>query len=350
MKYQRALLREIEGYTPGEQPKIANIIKLNTNESPYPPSPKVVEAIHNFPVEWMRKYPDPVSLEFRRRCAGRYGYDSPDWVIAGNGMDELLAMAIRTFVDPGDAIVSVYPTYTLYETLARMHGAQFDYIDMDESFALPEALFSLTARLCFVPRPNAPTGIAASRADMERLCRSFKGLVFIDEAYADFADDTCMDFPKRFDNVIVGRTFSKSFALSGLRIGTATARPELIAELIKTKDSYNLNGVSQAAASAAMDDYAYMRANVEKVRATRTRLTAALRDLGFSVPESQTNFVLASWSGTPSARDIFAALRDRAILVRYFDARRLQDALRITIGSDEETDALLKAISDILAR
>jgi histidinol-phosphate aminotransferase len=219
---------------------------------------------------------------------------------------------------------------------------------MDESFALPEALFTSDARLCFIPRPNAPTGIAASRADMERLCRSFKGLVYIDEAYADFADDTCMDLPKQFDNVIVGRTFSKSFSLAGLRVGTATARPELIAELIKTKDSYNLNGVSQAAASAGMDDYAYMRANVERVRTTRTRLIAALRQLGFDVPESQANFVLARWNGTPTARDIFAALRDRAILVRYFDARRLQDALRITVGTEEETDALLRALAEIV--
>lgn len=348
MKYAREILREVEGYVPGEQPRIPNIIKLNTNENPYPPSPKVIEALRALPADTLRKYPDPLSPELRRACAARYGYDGPEWIMAGNGMDELLALAVRTFADPGDTILTTYPTYVLYETLAQLHGAKALLMDVDEAFQLPEAFYTTPARLCFLPRPNSPSGVCVPRADVERLCRAFPGLVVIDEAYVDFADDDCMDFPKRFENAIVMRTFSKSFSLAGMRIGTAVARPELIAEFLKTKDSYNLNAVSQAAGLAAIQDYGHMRANIAKVCATRERLRDALIKLGFAVPLSQANFLLAQWNGTPSARELFEGLRDRAIVVRYFPVRRLENALRITIGTNEETDALLAALRQII--
>jgi histidinol-phosphate aminotransferase len=183
---------------------------------------------------------------------------------------------------------------------------------------------------------------------VERLCREFDGLVLIDEAYVDFADDHCMDFPKRFQNAIVLRTFSKSFSLAGIRIGTAVAQPPIVDEFLKVKDSYNLSAFSQAAGLAALEDYAAMEANVAKVRATRQRLIGELRALGFRVPPSQSNFVLAQWDGKPSAEDLFHALRSRAILVRYFRARRLENALRVTVGTDAETDALLNALRDII--
>jgi len=347
MKHQREILRGVEGYVPGEQPRMANVIKLNTNENPYPPSPKVIEALRNLPAEALRKYPDPLSADFRAACAERYGYPGPEWVIAGNGMDELLALALRAFVDPGDDILSTYPTYTLYETLALLHGARPVLVDLDENFQLTEAFFNTQARLCFLPRPNAPSGVCPPHEAVERLCREFNGIVVIDEAYVDFSDDNCMDFPRRFENAIVMRTFSKSFSLAGMRIGTAAAQPPIINELLKVKDSYNLNVASQAAALAAIRDYDYMLGNVAKVRATRERLAAALRAMGFSVPASQSNFVLAQWSGTPSAAEIFAALRGRAIIVRYFPVRRLENALRISDGTDAETDALLAGLREI---
>lgn len=350
MKYGRKILEGVEGYVPGEQPKIPNIIKLNTNENPYPPSPKVMEALQSYPPEAFMKYPDPVSLAFREACAKTYQYDNADWVIIGNGMDELLAMAIRTFVDPGDTILTPYPTYTLYETLTQLHGANIKMVDLDEDFQLTEEFFKTEARLCFLPRPNAPTGACAPREDVERLCRDFDGIVVIDEAYADFADDTCMDFPKRFGNAIVMRTFSKSYSMAGMRIGTAVAQPDIIGEFLKTKDSYNMNGVAQAAGKAAIEDQAHMKANAAKVKATRARLSAALRDMGFTVPDSQSNFVLAQWDGTPNTADIFAQLRERALIVRYFNARRLQNALRITVGTHEEIDALLEALREILGK
>lgn len=349
MKYQRAILKDVEGYVPGEQPRMPNIIKLNTNENPYPPSPKVLAALRTLPLESIRRYPDPLALDFRAECAKRYGYSGPEWVIAGNGMDELLALAVRAFVDPGDAILSTYPTYTLYEILAQLHGARAVLVDLDEDFQLTEAFFNTPARLCILPRPNAPSGVCVPRAVVERLCETFDGIVVIDEAYVDFANDNCMDLAGCYDNVIVMRTFSKSFSLAGMRLGTAVANPSIINEFLKVKDSYNLNAFTQAAALAAMQDYEYMMANAYQVRTTRARLTAALREMGFRVPESQSNFVLAQWDGKPSAGEIFKALRDRAIIVRYFSSRRLEDALRISVGTEEQTDALLAALSEIIA-
>lgn len=348
MKYQRQILKNVQGYTPGEQPNLPHIVKLNTNENPYPPSPRVGEALAALTSDQLRKYPDPLSIELRQICAKQYDYPSQDWIIAGNGMDELLAMTIRTFVDPGQTVLSVNPTYTLYEILVKLHGAAYKTIDSTEDGDLPEALYTADGALCFIPRPNAPTGISAPREEMERLCKSFPGIVFIDEAYVDFAQDSCIDFPKKFDNVIIGRTFSKSFSLAGMRVGIAIANPAIIAEFQKTKDSYNLNVTSQTAATAAIHDYPYMQANAQKIKTTRTRLIQSLRELGFQVQNSQANFILARWQGTPNAKQIFQKLRNQAILLRHFDQEGLQDALRISVGTDEEMDSLLSALKDIL--
>lgn len=350
MKYGRALLRNVEGYVPGEQPRTGNVIKLNTNENPYPPSPRVGEALRALNDDAARKYPEPLSIALREACAERYGYPGPEWVIAGNGMDELLALAVRTFTDPGDTILTTYPTYILYETLAQLHGASIEFDDLDERFQLAETFYGKRARLTFLPRPNSPSGVSAPREAVERLCRESKGLVVVDEAYVDFADDTCMDFPRRFDNALVMRTFSKSFSLAGMRVGIAVGRPELIGEFLKTKDSYNLNAYSQAAALAAFRDYDYMLQNAAKVKATRARLIRSLEDLGFQVPPSQANFVLARWTGEPSARDLYLQLKEQGIFVRYFNARRLDDALRITVGTDSEIDTLLDALAGLVGK
>lgn len=348
MKFQRTILADVEGYVPGEQPKLPNIIKLNTNENPYPPSPKVMDALQNLNADSVRRYPDPVALEFRTACAKRYGYPGPEWVIAGNGMDELLAMFVRTFVDPGDTVLSPYPTYILYETLTKLHGAGATFVDLDGSFQLTNDFYSTPAKLCFFPRPNAPSGVSSLLSEVERFCCEFPGLVVIDEAYADFADDNCLSLPLRFDNVIVARTFSKSFSLAGMRLGVAFAKPEIIAELMKTKDSYNLNAVTQAVGLAALDDYDWMLSNAGRIRAARERLTAQLTSLGFAVPPSQANFILAQWTGSPTAKELFMQLRDRSIVVRYFVARRLENALRISVGNDYEVDSLISALREIL--
>lgn len=348
MKFQRTLLKNVEGYVPGEQPRGGTIVKLNTNENPYPPSPRVIEALQNMGPEALRKYPDPVFLKFREICAQRYGAPGADWVMVGNGMDELLALALRTFVDPGDTVLATYPTYSLYEVLIALHGAKMASIDLDNDYQLSEAMYAACGRLAFLTRPNAPTGVAISREDAERFCRAFDGIVVIDEAYVDFAEDSCIDFPQRMENVIVMRTFSKSFSLAGMRIGTCVAQPALIQEFLKTKDSYNMNAVAQAVGIAAMEDYAYMQASAARVKATRAELTASLRGLGFRIPESQTNFLLAHWEGRPSAKALTTALKAQGILVRYFEHRRIDNALRITVGTDDECAALLTALRGLL--
>lgn len=348
MKFKRELLKNVEGYVPGEQPAVSGIIKLNTNENPYPPSPKVVEALHRIGEDGLRKYPNPVAYSLRSVCAERFGYPGPEWVVAGNGMDELLALALRTFTDPGDRVLTTYPTYTLYEVLCQLHGANCVHVELDDDFQLTPEFSSTDARLCFLTRPNAPSGVAFPKKSVEDFCNAFPGIVVIDEAYVDFCVDNCMDLPHRFNNVIVMRTFSKSFSMAGMRVGIAVAQPAIIDEFMKTKDSYNVNVFSQVAAEAAMRDYDWMLENTRKVCATRTRLRKELIGMGFDVPDSQTNFLLAQWNGAPSAREIFEDLRTEKILVRYFDARRLVNALRISIGTDKETDRLLEALDEML--
>jgi len=348
MSLIRSLLHDVEGYVPGEQPRDGVYIKLNTNENPYPPSPRVLEALQGIGADDLRKYPDPLSVALRAACAERYGCPSLDWVIVGNGMDELLALALRTFVDPGDTVLAPTPTYTLYETLCKLHGAKIHYVPLDDDFQLSESFYSEKARFCFLARPNAPSGVCVPRAAVERLCREFAGVVLIDEAYVDFAEDNCLDFPARFENAVVMRSFSKSFSLAGMRVGTAVARPELIQEFMKTKDSYNMDAVSQTVGLAALQDYAHMEMNAARVRTTRVRLSASLESLGFQVAPSQANFLLARWTKKPAAQELFQKLRARKILVRYFDAPRLNDCLRISIGTDAECDALLTALRAII--
>ncbi len=348
MKYGRKMLESVSGYVPGEQPSDLNVIKLNTNENPYPPSPRVLDALRALGSEALRRYPDPSASDFRAECAKRYGLPGTDWIIAGNGMDELLSLVIRTFVDPEEKVLAPYPTYSLYEVLCKLHGCEMISVDLNDQFQLTEAFYQTPAKLCLLARPNAPSGVNVPRADVERLCQSFPGIVVIDEAYVDFGEDHCMDFPARFENAVVMRTFSKSFSLAGMRIGIAVARPEIIAEFMKVKDSYNMSAFNEAAALAAVLDYGHMRDNVERVRATRAQLHDALTLLGFDIPESQSNFLLARWNGTPTARGIFEALRDRGIFVRYFALRGLENALRITVGTDEQCGALVRALGEII--
>jgi len=344
MNYERELLRDVAPYMPGEQPT-GDIIKLNTNENPYPPSPKVLEAISSLSANDIARYPNAVSRQLREVAAERYGFPSADWVFAGNGMDEILAMTLRTFVDPGDNVLSTYPTYSLYEVLTKLHGAVWTTEDLDENFQLPDGFAESRARLCFLTRPNAPTGVSIPREAVEKLCETFQGLVFIDEAYADFAQDNCIDFPQRYPNVIVGRTFSKSFGLAGMRLGLAFAQPDIIESFMKTRDSYNVNAATQAAGTAALEDYAHTEAYVALICATRARLTVALRELGFTVQDSQANYLFAEREGV---KKIFERLKERNIFVRYFEQRGLDGGLRISVGTDGEIDVSLRALKRII--
>ena len=292
MSTVRDAIKRMSGYVPGEQPQDRRYIKLNTNENPYPPSPGVAETLASFGKEKLRLYPDPVAHELRT-VAGALFDLPPEWVLAGNGSDDLLTIALRTFVDQGGAIAYPTPTYSLYEVLAHIQDARTIQIDLDDAFRLPRDIAGKTqdASLLFIARPNAPTGIAAPRELVKQICEQFDGIVWIDEAYADFAPDHCVDLVKTYNNVVVSRTLSKSYSLAGIRLGLAFASPELIGEMLKVKDSYNVNMLTQLAAVAALKDQDWMQSNVTRIRNTRAHVTGELQKLGCDVLPSGSNFL-----------------------------------------------------------
>ena len=334
---------ELQAYTPGEQPQDTGIIKLNTNENPYPPSPQVAAALSVFPAERLRLYPEPRNIVLRRRLAEMHGCRE-DQVFVGNGSDEILALATRAFVENDGTIGYFEPSYSLYAVLADIRGVEKRPVELGPDFAwrMPEdyraALFLLTT-------PNAPTAIQYDRASVIAFCRRFDGVVLLDEAYVDFARDNFLDLALAPGNAntLVMRTLSKSFSLAGLRLGYAVGPTALIGTLQKIKDSYNLDMLSQAVALAALSDPEHMRANVGRIQATRERLRQALTVAGWRVLPSETNFLFAR-PPDGNAQAVFDRLRDRKIFVRYFAGRRTGEFLRITIGTDAEIDALLAAL------
>lgn len=336
----------MDGYTPGEQPQDAGgYIKLNTNENPYPPSPRVREAIQRCATDDIRLYPDPMATALRDAAAARY--DLPrDHILAGNGSDELLAMILRACADPGDRVAYPYPTYSLYDTLVAIAGATAVRIPWPEDFSLPAGLADAEARVIFLCNPNAPSGTTVSVDALAALSERAAGLLVIDEAYVDFADDSALRLVRQRSNVVVLRTLSKSFSLAGMRVGLAFGAPPVIGELSKVKDSYNLSRVSIAAGAAALADDDIMREHVRRVCTTRARLSERLRALGYEVPPSQANFVLARRPGRDQ-RGTYEALKERRILVRYFATPELYDAMRISVGTDAEIDALLTALGEV---
>jgi len=339
-------IARMEGYVPGEQPREAGFIKLNTNENPYPPSPLVVERLLAACSEGLRKYPDPGATGVRQRLSQLFGVGM-EQTLVGNGSDELLNIALRCFAGPGDAVVYPYPTYAYYEKLIQLQGARSVQVDFAEDFSLPEGILVPGARLTLLSNPNSPSGTLLSVEEVEKVVARAEGLVLIDEAYVDFAEGGCLELIGRYPNLIFTRTMSKSFSLAGMRLGFGFAPAGLVAGMWKVKDHYNVNQLSLVAAEAALDDLGHMQANAARILATRQRLTGRLRELGFYVWESQANFVLARTPG-PLAKGLYEGLKERRILVRYFPQRRLEDCLRISIGTDGEIDAFLGALEELL--
>ena len=338
-------IEAMQGYVPGEQINDAGVIKLNSNENPYPPSPKVLAAITSAADVALRRYPEPASDTLRAAAARVYGVDI-DQIIAGNGSDELLSMLMRCFVSPGDRVAYATPTYSLYDTLVEIQNGAKATVRYADDFSIPTALARQRAAVTFLCNPNAPSGTLVSRAAIARLALSIRGILVVDEAYIDFADNddaSCIPLVRRHDNVIVLRTFSKSFSLAGLRIGLAFASKEIVAGLMKVKDSYNLNRVSATAATAALRDLPWMIRNVRRIQRSRASLSRALERLGFQVYPSQTNFVLARRAHTDMQR-IQRALKAQRILIRHFDVPGLQDCLRISVGTPAETKSVVDAL------
>ncbi len=336
-------VQELKAYTPGEQPKDPGIIKLNTNENPYPPSPKVAEALRSFDYERLRLYPDPVFTELRRRIAEIHGC-AMQQIFIGNGSDEILALCTRAFVEKSGSVGYFDPSYSLYPVLADIRGVETRPVALNADFTwrMPEGY---GASLFFMTNPNAPTSMMYDKQVVTAFCRSFGGVVLIDEAYGDFADVNCMDLAlaKGNANTLVMRTFSKSFSLAGQRFGYVIGPEDLIGALYKIKDSYNMDMLAQVVGLAALNDLPYMRENVRKIRATRDRLMAELRRRGWRVCDSQTNFLFAR-PPDGDAKKTFEALKAAKIFVRYFPGPVTGEYLRITIGTEKQTDALLKQL------
>jgi histidinol-phosphate aminotransferase len=366
----RPLVRQLHAYVPGEQPKIKNLVKLNTNENPYPPSPKVLSAIRAAVDGRLRLYPNPTAQPLREKLAKLHRC-SPENIIIGNGSDELLALATRTFVEPAETAAQMFrgnsregrsrstvqyftPSYSLYPVLAAIHGARTNAVALPEDFGLPPAAllkkskaWDFNAALTFITTPNAPSGRAYSTADLEALCRLHRGVVILDEAYVDFAEENALHLALKYPQVLIARTFSKAYSLCFQRVGYFVGSPALIAALDKVRDSYNVNGLGQVGALATLEVLPFYRANFRRIKGTRRRLSQALRELGFEVFPSQTNFILVRPPAFP-AKAWLERLRHRKILVRWFPYPEVSDYLRITIGTEAETDALLKAATAIL--
>jgi histidinol-phosphate aminotransferase len=341
-------VKKMDGYMPGEQPPPGSkVIKLNTNENPYLPSPEVMKVLHGFDGEWLRRYPDPMATMAREAAAGVYGVPA-DWILAANGSDEMLALLARAFLEAGRRIAYPMPTYSLYITLAEMQDATTVEVAYDEDYNLPvDGLLAAQADLTFICTPNNPSATVAPVGDLEKLASGLKGVLVIDEAYTDFSDSNAMELVSRHENVIVLRTLSKAYSLAGLRVGFGVAQPRLMEGLIKIKDSYNVDSVALRLAAAAMNDQEWMRANAGKIKASRAKLAAALEQMKFRLWPSQANFIMAR-PARGDARYLYYELRDRGILVRYWDRPRLDDKIRITVGTDEENQALIAALKELV--
>lgn len=349
-RYWSSRIENMEAYVPGEQPKDKKYIKLNTNENPYPPSPKVWEAISEVKPEELRLYPDPECLELRTLLAQQRGLN-PDQVFVGNGSDEVLAFSYLAFMD--DETPAVFPdiTYSFYPVYAAFFGNNARIVPVAEDFALPLEEFKKNDGTLIITNPNAPTGIAIEPDQIGELCRANPDhVVIVDEAYVDFGGKSVVPLLKEFENLLVIQTYSKARSLAGMRIGFAYGSEDLIAALNTVKNSinsYTLDRVALAAATASARDEAYTYDICRRVAETRENTAGKLAGLGFRVLPSRTNFLFVSHRTVPAA-ELFRELRAKGVLVRYFNKPRIDNFLRITIGTDEEMEAMLTAMAEIL--
>jgi histidinol-phosphate aminotransferase len=344
MSYVRPEIEAMAGYVPGEQPQDGQYIKLNTNENPYRPSPAVEEAIEAALRKGLQKYPDPMGNAFRRQAARLWNVD-PDWILCGNGSDDILTIVTRAFVGQGQALRLPYPSYILYRSLAQLQGARSEEVFFESDWALSDKFAAATddLRLVFLPNPNSPSGTLISPERILQLAERLPCPLVVDEAYADFATTNCMHLVAKNEKILVSRTLSKSYGLAGLRFGYVVAQPQVIEQLVKVKDSYNCDALAIAGAAAALGDQAWLAENRAKILATRRRLIAGMRTLGFVVVDSQANF---TWNVHPElpAKPLYQRLKQEHILVRYMDYPGWGDGLRISVGTDAEVDACLERL------
>ncbi len=341
MRYFRENIQRMPGYIPGEQPKNGGHIKLNTNENPYPPSPRVIDRINAcLTRDFLSLYPPPLCDGLRKQISRVFGIPE-EWILVGNGSDELLNLAFRAFLDPKDTVAYPVPTYTLYRTLAQIQGAEPLEIPFHKDFALPNEFIGASASLKILCNPNSPSGTYISNQQVQTLVENSNCPVLVDEAYVDFAEENALPLLNKHSNMLIARTLSKSFSLAGIRVGFVCAHPDIVEGLIKVKDSYNVSRLSQEAALAALQDIPYMLSNVEKIRKIRDKVSNDFRQLGFEVFPSQANFILVRQKGKDLGW-LYGKLREERILIRFFND--LPDSLRISIGSKDEMDQLVHAV------
>lgn len=346
--YVRPEIAAMAGYAPGEQPQEEGFIKLNTNENPYPPSPAVVEAIQEALRRGLQKYPDPMANRFRRAASQVLGVP-PDWILCANGSDEILTIVTRAFVGQGQLLRLPYPSYILYATLAEIQGSRYQEVRFRPDWTLPEE-FGLPAeglRLVFLANPNSPSGTMVPPEEVRALAERLPCPLLVDEAYVDFASTNCLHLAAENEKIMVSRSFSKSYALAGLRFGYLVAQPHIIQELVKVKDSYNCDALSIAGATAAILDQEWLRETRSKILAVRRRLTEGMRRLGFTCVDSEANF---TWNTHPArpVRPLYEELKRRRILVRYMNYPGWGDGLRISVGTEEQIDICLKHLAELL--
>ena len=341
----RPALEKMRPYTPGEQPGPGVVVKLNTNENPYPPPPAVVEAIRHAAAGPLNRYPDPMASKFRVAAAQALGLPSEDWILAGNGSDEILTILVRGFVGEGQSLRLPYPSYILYRTLADIQGAAWQQVAFEPGWQLPDDFGRGDAdlRLVLLPNPNSPSGTIVDPSRVARVAEGLDCPLVVDEAYVDFADEDCIPLVQKSPSVMVTRTLSKSYGLAGVRFGYLIAQPAIIAELSKIKDSYNCDAISIAAATAAMQSRSWLDETVAKMNATRGRMAAALAAMGFDVTPSHANFV---WCTHPDARHQarYEYLKANNFLVRYMNFPDFGDGLRISVGTDEQIDECMSLL------
>lgn len=346
LRFLRPNVLAMQGYTPGEQ--VRDCVKLNTNEPAWPASPKVAETLAAYASDALRVYPSPQADALRAEAAEVFGV-TPDMVMAGNGSDDLLTILVRAFVGEGETIVVPSPTYGLYDTLAAIQGSRIVHLPYGPAWELPAGLATQGGKLVFVASPNNPSATLADRDQVLALAQARTGIVVVDEAYADFAGTSFVPDIAAHPNLIVIRTFSKSYALAGARLGLLFAQAPLVAELMKVKDSYNVNGLTQALGVAALRDRGYVATLVARTLEERAFLERELATFGFRWPASAGNFLLVDVGSRERAQMLYRGLKERRILVRYWDKPRLSESIRITVGTHEQNLALLEGIRAILA-
>jgi len=348
MSYFRPEIEQMQGYVPGEQPQGGKFIKLNTNENPYPASPAVRSAIQAVLERGLARYPDPLASGFRRRAGEVLGVD-PDWILCGNGSDDILTIVTRALVGQGECLRLPYPSYILYKTLAQLQGAVAEEVHFDRDWQLGDAFAAAKPglKLAFLPNPNSPSGTVLPPERILELAERLPCPLLVDEAYADFSEQNCLSLVAQCDKIMISRTLSKSYALAGLRFGFLVAQPHLIEQFVKVKDSYNTDALSIAGATAAIDDTVWLKDNLAKIRATRERLTSGMRSLGFAPVDSQANFV---WNPHPEIplRPLYEQLKAQGVLVRYMNYAGWGDGLRISVGTDGQIDACLGLLKSMI--